>query len=88
MYADELVFVKSNLIFRRLPACRQVCLHAELLIAEAINSYYPISLKSEISFIRIAYVLNILFCYLANLVFGNSFKFFFDHAIADLFCFR
>ena len=30
-YADELVFVKSNLIFRRLPACRQVCLHAEAL---------------------------------------------------------
>ena len=30
-YADEFVFVKSELISRRLPACRQVCLHAAVM---------------------------------------------------------
>ncbi|MBR0366190.1 MAG: hypothetical protein IJH94_05255, partial [Clostridia bacterium] len=28
-YADEFVFAKSSLIFDSLPACRQICLHAE-----------------------------------------------------------
>ena len=36
MYADELVFVKSNLNFRRLPACRQFCLHAEAPYREPV----------------------------------------------------
>ena len=50
-YADELVFVKSNLIFRRLPACRQACLHAERPLRRSLMLYAKNQPRSEKYFI-------------------------------------
>ena len=60
-YSDEFVFAKSDLIFRGLPACRQVCLHAEGCPKDSLiidyNFYY---LLKKLSLAELILGLNLL----------------------------